>query len=69
MRVLLIRVLGLLHGVTTKSTNGSNTLTSIILHNVRIAWRQLNIELTASDIQTIEAFIIKTLGKSFELNV
>lgn len=35
----------------------------------KIVWRRLNTKLEVKDIDIMEAFIVKTLGKGFELNV
>jgi hypothetical protein len=35
----------------------------------RIAWRRLNIKLTAHEISIIEGFVAKTLGKGFDINM
>lgn len=37
--------------------------------NYRICWRPLHIKLTEKDLDLIEAFVVKTLGKGFELTL
>lgn len=43
--------------------NGTNRLKGIFWSNQRIAWRKLNFKLESNHIDTIEAFLVKTLGK------
>lgn len=49
--------------------NGTKKLNSILCFYQRIAWRPLNIQLANYEVDVIEAFVAKTLGKGFELNL
>ena len=39
------------------------------VYKQRIAWRKLNAKITPHEVQIIEAFVAKTLGKGFEISL
>lgn len=69
MKVHQTKELGWHPGNIWSNINGLIKLISKNYFYWRICWRPLSLEIGNKEIEIIEAFVVKTLGKGFELSL